>query len=33
VPYFDPEAAHPVRCHIDPAERLQLFENTVKPRL
>ena len=33
VPYFDADFAHPVRCHIDPAQRTKLFDSTVKPRL
>jgi peptide/nickel transport system ATP-binding protein len=33
VPFFDVNATHPVRCHIEPKRRQELFENTIKPRL
>ncbi|MDQ1735170.1 MAG: peptide/nickel transport system ATP-binding protein [Pseudonocardiales bacterium] len=33
VPLFDPEQLHPVRCHIVPARRKEIFESTIKPRL
>jgi peptide/nickel transport system ATP-binding protein len=32
-PLFDPEQAHPVRCHIDPPRRREVFQSVVKPRL
>ncbi|MEP6852509.1 MAG: ABC transporter ATP-binding protein [bacterium] len=33
VPRFDADSPHPVRCHIDPARRRELFRSTISARL
>ncbi|MDQ6937266.1 MAG: ABC transporter ATP-binding protein [Actinomycetota bacterium] len=33
VPEFDAAQAHPVRCHIDPARRREIFRSTISARL
>ncbi|MCW2539855.1 MAG: oligopeptide/dipeptide transporter, ATPase subunit [Frankiales bacterium] len=33
VPLFDAEQPHPVRCHIDPPRRREIFDTVIQPSL